>query len=523
MAMTQDRRVMRQLGTLFTVGTGGGLTDGQLLERFATSRDDAAEQAFAALVERHGPMVLRVCRGVLADPHDAEDAFQATFMVLVRKACGLWVEDSLGPWLHQVAPADRLLCPLGGSAPGQARASRRQGGHRGKPHTRRRPRPAAPRGDRPAAGAIPRAGRALRPGGPHPRAGGAAPGLARRHGQEPAQPGAGTAPRPAHAARAIPERIAPRHAPAGRPRGAAPHPPRLVHDERSHPVRCVSDHPRRGNRRPCPGSPHGHVHDPMVESRVLVARRRYDGLRCRVDRRQALLGRGARRPGAGEARHRGRPVHAGRTGPSRHVPCRRLPAGFAGGVEVADVVSPVECPRRSSLCVPEGTRVKKGDLVGELDSASLRDQLTNQRIATRVAQANYRECQAGTRDRRDRGQGVSGRDLSLGQGRDPGRDQAGGDGDGESPGETGATQRSAREDAHAPQLPVTRGEILAEVDLDDRADSAEQAPDARELSLEKAQSKLNVLDNYRKARTLLELRTEVERKRVRRTGQAAAV
>src|SRR4051794_31054014 len=103
MAMSQDRRVLRQLGTLFTAGTGGGLTDGQLLERFATLRGDPAEQAFAALVERHGPMVLRVCRSVLADPHDAEDAFQATFMVLVKRARGLWVEDSLGPWLHQVA------------------------------------------------------------------------------------------------------------------------------------------------------------------------------------------------------------------------------------------------------------------------------------------------------------------------------------------------------------------------------------------------------------------------------------
>src|SRR5436305_15176190 len=103
MATGQDRRVLRQLGTLFTVGTGGGLTDGQLLERFATLRGDPAEQAFAALVERHGPMVLGVCRGVLADPHDAEDAFQATFMVLVRKARGPWVEESLGPWVHQVA------------------------------------------------------------------------------------------------------------------------------------------------------------------------------------------------------------------------------------------------------------------------------------------------------------------------------------------------------------------------------------------------------------------------------------
>ena len=94
---------MRQLGTLLDAGTLIGLTDGQLLERFATGPPDAAEAAFAALVQRHGPMVLRVCRGVLSDPHDAEDAFQATFLILVRKARGLWVRDSLGPWLHRVA------------------------------------------------------------------------------------------------------------------------------------------------------------------------------------------------------------------------------------------------------------------------------------------------------------------------------------------------------------------------------------------------------------------------------------
>src|SRR3954471_23095537 len=101
--MGQDRAVFRQLRTLFNVGTVRELTDGQFLERFATGRGEAAELAFAVLVERHGPMDLRVCRAVLADPHDAQDAFQATFLVLVRKARALWVRDSLGPWLHQVA------------------------------------------------------------------------------------------------------------------------------------------------------------------------------------------------------------------------------------------------------------------------------------------------------------------------------------------------------------------------------------------------------------------------------------
>src|SRR4051794_35870395 len=102
MAMGKNAAVVRQLRTLFNVGAIRELTDGQLLERFATGRGESAELAFAVLLERHGPMVLRVCRGVLSDAHETEDAFQATFVVLVKKARGLWVRDSLGPWLHQV-------------------------------------------------------------------------------------------------------------------------------------------------------------------------------------------------------------------------------------------------------------------------------------------------------------------------------------------------------------------------------------------------------------------------------------
>ncbi|APW61702.1 sigma-70 family RNA polymerase sigma factor [Paludisphaera borealis] len=102
--MTTRRKnsVPGPLRTLFNVGAIGDMTDGQLLERFAIG-GEAAELAFAALVERHGPVVLHACQSILRDEHDAEDAFQATFLVLVRKAGSLWVRDSLGPWLHQVA------------------------------------------------------------------------------------------------------------------------------------------------------------------------------------------------------------------------------------------------------------------------------------------------------------------------------------------------------------------------------------------------------------------------------------
>jgi RNA polymerase sigma factor (sigma-70 family) len=103
--MTNERSeaVMRHLDVLFSVGVVAGLTDGQLLEQFTCRRGEAAETAFAALVERHGPMVLRACQGIVGNDDDAQDAFQATFLILARKSGTLWVQDSLGPWLHRVA------------------------------------------------------------------------------------------------------------------------------------------------------------------------------------------------------------------------------------------------------------------------------------------------------------------------------------------------------------------------------------------------------------------------------------
>jgi HlyD family secretion protein len=99
----RDGAIVRQLRTLYNIGTIRDLTDGQLLERFATDADEVADLVFSALVERHGAMVWRVCLAILRDEHDAQDAFQATFLVLLHKARSLWVRDSLGPWLHQVA------------------------------------------------------------------------------------------------------------------------------------------------------------------------------------------------------------------------------------------------------------------------------------------------------------------------------------------------------------------------------------------------------------------------------------
>ncbi|MGC8642285.1 MAG: RNA polymerase sigma factor, partial [Isosphaeraceae bacterium] len=92
--------VAHHLERLFNEGSLSGLSEGQLLDRFHASRD---ESAFEVLVERHGPMVLGVCRQFLRDSHDVDDAFQATFLVLVRKAGSLRRKELLGNWLYGVA------------------------------------------------------------------------------------------------------------------------------------------------------------------------------------------------------------------------------------------------------------------------------------------------------------------------------------------------------------------------------------------------------------------------------------
>ncbi|MHC5544783.1 RNA polymerase sigma factor, partial [Singulisphaera rosea] len=90
---------LRDIRSLFGGGIHGSLTDRQLLDRFV-NRGGSAEDAFGILLERHGPMVWGVCRRVLPDRNEAADAFQATFLVLMRKASTVRVDDSLGPWLY---------------------------------------------------------------------------------------------------------------------------------------------------------------------------------------------------------------------------------------------------------------------------------------------------------------------------------------------------------------------------------------------------------------------------------------
>jgi RNA polymerase sigma factor (sigma-70 family) len=100
MAEMQLAHLLRRLRQAIGVPAGGETTDSHLLAQFVRDRN---EQAFAALLERRGPMVLAVCRQVLGDSHDAEDAFQATFLVLAQKAASVRQGESLAGWLHRVA------------------------------------------------------------------------------------------------------------------------------------------------------------------------------------------------------------------------------------------------------------------------------------------------------------------------------------------------------------------------------------------------------------------------------------
>src|SRR5258708_1447941 len=100
MAATQLSSVMAHLRRLVLLRDSGGLPDEKLLESFVTRHEEAS---FEVLVRRHGTMVMGVCRRVLRRHHDAEDAFQATFLILARKAAAIASPELLSNWLYGVA------------------------------------------------------------------------------------------------------------------------------------------------------------------------------------------------------------------------------------------------------------------------------------------------------------------------------------------------------------------------------------------------------------------------------------
>src|SRR4051794_24782509 len=100
MATGQMSQFVQSLRDVVLLVDGSGPIDGELLGRYVSRRDEAA---LATLIRRHGPMVWGVCRRILPNHHDAEDAFQATFLVLVRKASSVVPREMVANWLHGVA------------------------------------------------------------------------------------------------------------------------------------------------------------------------------------------------------------------------------------------------------------------------------------------------------------------------------------------------------------------------------------------------------------------------------------
>ncbi len=191
MVRESARDTVQQLHTLFTLGAAGGLKDAELLRCFLSQDGADAEAAFRVLVERHGPMVMGVCRRMLADHHAAEDAFQATFLVLVRRAGAASRQEKLANWLYGVA----VRIAKEARRSGARRLARERAFARQQPVARAadtRPGPIAigpRRGAEPSARKIPCRARDLRAGGEIAARGGTAARGARGDAFEPSGAG----------------------------------------------------------------------------------------------------------------------------------------------------------------------------------------------------------------------------------------------------------------------------------------------------------------------------------------------
>jgi len=508
---------LRQLGTLLAIGTAGELTDGQLLERFATRAGDAAEHAFATLVERHGPMVLRVCRGVLFDPNDAEDAFQATFLVLVQKARSLWVCESLGPWLHQVA-LRTASCARSAAARRQrhervaavsVRASHADS-HDDLGHVLHEEIDRLPESFRISVILCDLEGRTHEQAARHlgwpvgtvkSRLTRARERLRDRLTRRGVSPTAGviTLLRPG-----VMENLLP---------GA------LVQATTSAAVRFGASRTILGGSAAVLAQG---VLTAMsmtrwwkVASLLLVAGATVSSAGLLAGKGTIAVAARAQDVGRAAAASPGADMPVAEVKSGKHKIAVVEP-GTLDSSRRTDVLSRVEGPTMIISILPEGTKVKKGDLVCELDSAMLQDKLTNQRIATQGARAAYEKAKLAREVAEialvEYEQGIYPSDMQTIQGAiktaelDLKKTEA-------------RLERTRRARQKLNDVVGRRGrlaessDILAELDLDDRLDAFDQALSRERLSLEQAQSKLAILNNYTKGKTIKELRSEVEKAR----------
>ncbi len=514
MAIGEDGEILGQVRALFMVGALGDLSDGQLLERFSAGRGEAAELAFAALVERHGAMVLRVCRGVLCEPHDAEDAFQATFLVLLRRARSLWVRDSLGPWLHQVAY--RTASCL------RSAILRRRRLDRAAAAATRESRDSA--GDELARviheelGRLPERYRAPAvlcdlEGSSHEQA-------ARHLGW----PIGTVKSRLTRAREILRDRLRRRGfapdlgavAAALRPRGIeALLPPALVDSATRAVIQCVTA------RTILAGSAGSTAREVLRTMSMIRWLKVGAVLAAGV---ATVTGALAQKPGPGAgAAPEGAPgaiaIRADDPPAAEVKPGKfRLAVVERGSVEaqrVDSVTDRIEGTTTIISILPEGTRVKKGAKVADLDTATLRDNLKNQMIIAVQAEANYRNArlvrEAAELALREYVEGTYKQEQQALKG-------------------TVLAARSAIQKAEArlertrrarkrmDEILATRKEaapadIVADLDVDDRLDDAGQVIARESMALELAETRLDLLQKFTADRMKKERAADVEQKK----------
>lgn len=502
---------------LFTLGSIGDLTDGQLLERFATGRDEASELAFTALVERHGPMVLRVCRSVLADPPDAEDAFQAAFLVLVKKARGLWVADSIGPWLHQVAFRTASCA--------RKNAIRRQR-HERRAAERRRVETQAEDGARAEMEKLLHAEIDRLPdryrlpivlcdleGRSHEEAA--------RHLGWPV----GTVKSRLSRGR---DRLRDRLCREGRTLGAEFLAVAFRPDFMSHRVPAVLiESTTTAAVQFAASQTIASASAAALAQGVLSAMVMTRWIKAA----SVLIVAGATVSGAGfMSRMAASGVKPGEQKTAEPRPGAAVPVAKAERGTFKVTVSgrgAIEAARRTNLLslvkdqttilsiVPEGTRVKKGDLVCELDPAPSWDRLTKQRIAARGADVPYRNAKRSRENAelalKEYQEGIYPLDQSRIQGEIKLADSA----------IQQAKAQRERTRRYRERIKAERrdgaaggsGDLLAELSLENQLDAVEQDLLREQLALEQAQAKLRVLEQYTKPKTIQELNLRIAERR----------